>query len=150
MASIAIRWLTPIRARKLIKPMNLRRPTSAAKHVLVVDDDAAVRKSIEFALELYGFEVTAFSSAQELLIDENIPSQSCLVVDYYLPGMNGLELVAKLRERNKALPAVLITSPNEYLRNRAAAAGIFMVDKPMLGVPLLNAVRAAFDETKSP
>ena len=53
--------------------------------MLVVDDDAAVRKSIKFALELEGFEVRDFSSAQELLIEENIPPRSCLVVDYYMP-----------------------------------------------------------------
>jgi FixJ family two-component response regulator len=80
-----------------------------------------------------------------MLIERTIPSPSCLVVDYHLPGMNGLELVAKLRERNSALPAVLITSPNDSLRYRAAASGIQMVDKPMLGGPLLSAVWAAFE-----
>jgi two-component system, LuxR family, response regulator FixJ len=136
---------TPNHARKLTKAMTLRQPLSVAKHVLVVDDDAAVRKSIKFALELEGFEVRDFSSAEELLlIEESIPPCSCLVVDYYMPGMNGLELVARLRERDMALPAVLITSSNDNLRDRAAAFGIIMVDKPMLGVPLLNAVRAAF------
>jgi two-component system response regulator FixJ len=131
--------------------MNPRHPISDAKHVLVVDDDAAVRKSIKFVLELEGFEVRAFSSAHDLLMEESMPSPSCLVVDYHMPGMNGLELVARLRERNAALPAVLITSPDDKLRNRAAAFGISMVDKPMLGGHLLNAVWAAFDgETKSP
>jgi CheY-like chemotaxis protein len=43
------------------------------------------------------------------------------VVDYDMPGMNGLELVARLRERKKVLTAVLITSPDENLRNQAAA-----------------------------
>jgi FixJ family two-component response regulator len=131
--------------------MTSRHPPSAARHVFVVDDDSAVRKSIKFALELEGFEVRAYSSAQQLLIEDSMPFPSCVVVDYHLPGMNGLDLVAKLRERNKALPAVLITSPDDNLRNRAAAAGIPMVDKPMLGDPLLNAVRAAFDgETRAP
>jgi two-component system, LuxR family, response regulator FixJ len=125
--------------------MNPRHPESVARHVFVVDDDSAVRTSIKFALELEGFEVHAYRSALELLIEDGIPSPGCLVVDYHLPGMNGLELVAKLRERNKALPAVLITSPNESLRSRAAASGISMVDKPMLGAPLLSAVHAAFD-----
>ncbi|WP_338834281.1 response regulator [Bradyrhizobium septentrionale] len=134
----------PNRARKLIKAMTLRQPLSVAKHVLVVDDDAAVRKSIKFALELEGFEVRDFSSAEELLIQESIPPRSCLVVDYYMPEMNGLELVAKLRERDSALPVVLITGSDDNLRNRAAALGVIMVDKPMLGAPLLNAVRSAF------
>ena len=134
----------PIRDRKLKQIMNQRHPKSD-RHVFVVDDDFAVRRSIKFSLELEGFEVRAFCSAQELLIEESIPSCGCLVVDYHLPGMNGLELVARLRERNIALPAVLITSPDDNLRRRAAASGISMVDKPMLGGPLLSAIRAALD-----
>jgi len=130
--------------------MTLRQPLSVAKHVLVVDDDAAVRKSIKFALELEEFEVRDFASAEELLIEESIPPHSCLVVDYYMPGMNGLELVARLRDRNMALKAVLITSSDDNLRKQAAASSVIMVDKQMLGSPLLNAVRAAFgDETTS-
>ena len=123
--------------------MILPQPQPAARHVLVVDDDAAVRNSVKFTLELEGFEVRAFRSAEELLIEESIPSCSCLVVDYYMPGMNGLQLVAGMRERDAALPAVLITSSDDNLRNRAAALGVIMVAKPMIGGPLLNAVRDA-------
>ena len=141
----------PNRARKLTKAMTLRQSPSAAKHVLVVDDDAAVRKSVKFALELEGFGVRDFASAEELLIEGSIPPYSCLVVDYHMPGMNGLELVARLHDRNSALPAVLITSSNDKLRDQAAASGVTMVEKPMLAGPLLNAVRAAFGgETTSP
>jgi two-component system response regulator FixJ len=137
-----------LKAPKIMTPRCLKQ---AARHVFVVDDDAAVRKSIKFVLELEGFEVRAFSCAQEMLTEQSIPSPSCLVVDYHLPGMNGLELVAKLRERHAALPAVLITSPNDSLRCRAAASGVPMVDKPMLGDPLLSAVWAAFEgDTRSP
>jgi two-component system response regulator FixJ len=130
---------------KAKKAMNHRHLTAAPKHVFVVDDDTAVRASIKFALELEGFEVRAFPNAEALLATERIPSPSCLVVDYHMPGMNGLDLVARLRERDKALPAVLISSPDDNLRNRAAILGVTMVEKPMLGAPLLNAVRAAFD-----
>jgi two-component system, LuxR family, response regulator FixJ len=101
---------------------------------------------------LEGFEVSAFSTAHDLLLEPSIPSPSCRVVDYHMRGMDGLELVAKLSERSTALPAVLISSPNDRLRSRAAASGIAMVEKPMLGRHLLDAIRAAFDggETKSP
>ena len=141
----------PNRTRKLTKAMTLRRSPAAARHVLVVEDDAAVRKSIKFALELEGFEVREFSNAEELLVEDSIPPRSCLVVDYYMPGMNGLELVTRLRGRYTALPAVLITSSDDNLRNRATASSVIMIDKPMLGSALLNAVRAAFGgETTSP
>jgi FixJ family two-component response regulator len=60
--------------------------------------------------------------------------------------MNGLELVAQLRDRRVSVPVILITSlPNENLRNRAAAAGISIVDKPLVSSGLLDSVREAFD-----
>ena len=86
-----------------------------------------------------------FSDRSSSAIEGSIPPYSCLVVDYHMSGMNGLELVARLRDRNGALPAVLITSSNDKVRNQAAASGVTMVEKPMLAGPLLRAVRAAFD-----
>lgn len=91
-----------------------------------------------------------FSSAEEVLSGKNLPPDSCLVVDYYLPGMNGLELVARLRDRGTAARAVLITSSNNDVRNKAAAFGVIMVEKPMLAGPLLNAIRAAFGDETTP
>jgi two-component system, LuxR family, response regulator FixJ len=77
---------------------------------------------------------------------------TCLVVDYHMPGMNGLELIAQLRDRDVLIPAILITSaPSENLRNRAAAAEVSIVEKPLLGSHLLVSIRMAFDEhLKSP
>ena len=72
-----------------------------AEHVLLIlDDDSAVRASLKFYLEIEGFEVHAYSSADELLNEDSLPASSCLVVDYHLPTMNGLEVVAKLRDRH--------------------------------------------------
>ena len=120
--------------------------------MLVVDDDSAVGNSLKFVLEVEGFQVRVFSSAEELLDEDSLPDASCLVVDYYMPGMNGLELVAHLRDRNVLIPAILITpAPSENLRNRAAAAGVPIVEKPLLGSRLLDSIREAFDgDSKSP
>jgi two-component system, LuxR family, response regulator FixJ len=120
--------------------------------MLVVDDDSAVGNSLKFVLEVEGFQVRVFSSAEELLDEDSLPDASCLVVDYYMPGMNGLELVAHLRDRNVLIPAILITpAPSQNLRNRAAAAGVPIVEKPLLGSRLLDSIREAFDgDTKSP
>jgi two-component system, LuxR family, response regulator FixJ len=101
--------------------------------VLVVDDDSAVKNSLKFMIEVEGFEVNAYSSAHELLNEESLPANSCLVTDYHMHDMTGLELVAHLRECI-SIPAILMTAhPTDILRNRAAAAGISIVEKPLLG-----------------
>lgn len=130
----------------------LRAGVGAKQVVLVVDDDSAVRNSLRFTLEVEGFEVRAYSSAHELLDEDRLPTLSCLVTDYHMPAMNGLELVAQLRDRHVLIPAILVTSlPNDNLRNRAAAAGISIVEKPVLGSRLLDFIRNAFDgHIKSP
>jgi two-component system response regulator FixJ len=132
--------------------MNQLHAVVNAKQVIhVVDDDAAVRNSLKFMLEVEGFEVCAYANVDDLLNKERPPASGCLVTDYHLPAMNGLELVAQLRDRRILIPAILITShPDEYIRNRAAAAGIPIVEKPVLGSHLLDTIREAFDgHTKS-
>jgi two-component system, LuxR family, response regulator FixJ len=118
-----------------------------AKHViLVVDDDAAVRNSLKFMMEVEGFEVRAYANANELLKEGTLPVSSCLVVDYHMPAMNGLGLVAVLRNRRISIPAILMTAhPDENIRKQAVAAGIPIVEKPLLGTRLLDSIREAFD-----
>jgi two-component system, LuxR family, response regulator FixJ len=78
--------------------------------VLVVDDDSAVRHSLQFSLELEGFAVRLYADGRELLDDPHLPACGCLVVDQVMPGMSGLDVVDALRLRGSSNPAVLITS----------------------------------------
>jgi FixJ family two-component response regulator len=113
--------------------------------VLVVDDDPAVLSSLEFALQTEGFSVTTFVNGHDLLQRQLMPSRGCFVIDYYLPGMNGLEVALALRERSIDLPIILITThPTRSLKQNAAAEGIEIVEKPLLGNTLSEAIRAAF------
>jgi len=113
--------------------------------VLVVDDDPAVLSSLEFALQTEGFSVTTFASGHDLLQRQLMPARGCFVIDYYLPGMNGLEVALALRERSIDLPIILITThPTRSLKQNAAAEGIEIVEKPLLGNTLSEAIRAAF------
>jgi FixJ family two-component response regulator len=74
-----------------------------------------------------------------------MPARGCFVIDYYLPGMNGLEVALALRERSIDLPIILITThPTRSLKQNAAAEGIEIVEKPLLGNTLSEAIRAAF------
>jgi two-component system, LuxR family, response regulator FixJ len=111
--------------------------------VVVVDNDAAVLGALKFALELEGFAVTPFRSAAEVLAEKDLPASGCLVVDFNLSGMNGLDLVAALRDRSVSLPAILIAgSASPDVRRRAAAASMPIVEKPLFGNALLNAINA--------
>jgi two-component system, LuxR family, response regulator FixJ len=113
--------------------------------VIVVDDDLAVCNSLKFSLEVEGFAVRAYSGVVELLGDAELPFSDCLVLDQNMPGMNGLDLIAQLRARDIAVPAILVTSyPTAALSQRAAKAGLAIVEKPFLGTALLDRIRDQF------
>jgi two-component system, LuxR family, response regulator FixJ len=114
--------------------------------VLIIDDDPAVRNSLKFALEVEGFAVRTYHAGGDLLRETEFPTDGCLVVDYKLPEMNGLDLLVELRRRDVALPAILITThPSREVRRRAALAGATLIEKPLLNDTLFLGIRAALD-----
>jgi two-component system, LuxR family, response regulator FixJ len=128
--------------------MDQSRAAADAKHVLLVlDDDPAVRDSLKFSLGIEGFDVRVYASPNELLNDNSLPAfSSCLIVDYHMPAMNGLDVIAKLRERRNSILAILMTGlPNANLRQRASAAGVVLVEKPIRGTALIECIHALLD-----
>lgn len=116
-----------------------QRPT-----IVVVDDDAAVRGSLKFSLEIEGFAVRSYPNAAALMQAEPNPTCSCLVIDQNMPGMSGLRLLADLRQRGVAAPAVLICGHvTAMVRQEAARAQVRLVEKPFLGNVLIDSIRAA-------
>jgi two-component system response regulator FixJ len=113
--------------------------------VAVVDDDDAVRDSLQFLLEIAGFQVDAYSSAQQFLNDATLADLRCLVVDQHMPDTTGLQLVTQLRAQGATLPVALITgSPSPDLVRRAQQLGIAAVlEKPLADDVLLNFVAGA-------
>jgi len=110
--------------------------------VVVVDDDDGVRESLRNLMEVEGFVVRDFSSGQDLLNEASLPVIGCLVVDYEMPAMNGLELVSALRGRGVSFPVILFTgNTGQHVRDRAAAMSALVVEKP--GLQLLERVREA-------
>lgn len=113
--------------------------------VIVVDDDDAVRNSLKFALELEGLTVRLFKDGAELLAVQDLPQDACFVFDYNMPGMTGIELVGKLRQRRIDCPAILIASRvSDDLHGRAARSGFRVVlEKPLHDSELLDSIHAA-------
>jgi two-component system, LuxR family, response regulator FixJ len=113
-----------------------------AKHLLLVlDDDAAVRESLKFLLEIEGFTVRTFASPDELLNENELPVSGCLIVDNQMPAMNGLDVVATLRQRQNSMPAILITAhPDAKIHERASAAGVTLIKKPFQQAALVDCI----------
>ena len=117
--------------------------SSSKLNVIVVDDDPAVLNSLKFSLEIEGLSVSCYHSGTELLNAVDSLDSGCMVVDYHLFDMNGLELLRKLRDRSISIPALLITSyPSMALRKEAAQAGVRIIEKPLFGNLLLDAIRS--------
>jgi FixJ family two-component response regulator len=111
---------------------------------IVVDDDPAVCSSLKFALEVEGLSVRIYSDAAEALQEANYPERGCLIIDYKLPEMTGLDLLSLLRERRINLPAIIITSnPSAFVVHRAKASGAILIEKPLLSEALYDAVHQA-------
>ncbi len=116
--------------------------------VFVVDDDPAVLQSLAFSLGTEGYDVSIYRNAKALLGVDALPARGCLIIDYILPDMDGLELARRLRARGIGLPVILITTnPGRTLLRRASAAGIRVVEKPLLSDTLSEAVSASFDSS---
>ena len=113
--------------------------------VLVVDDDAAVRAALKFALEVEGFHVQLYDGPQALLADDNLPERACLVIDYRMPEIDGIELVDRLRSRNIMLPVILISGRvSKHLRSLAQRSGLTRVlEKPLSDAALVESIRGA-------
>lgn len=95
---------------------------------------------MKFALELEGLTVRLFKDGAELLAVQHPPQDACFVIDYNMPGMTGIELVGKLRQRRIDCPAILIASQvSDDLYGRTAQSGF----RGVLEKPLHDSIHAA-------
>lgn len=113
--------------------------------VYVIDDDQAVRDSLRFLLDATGFSVKLFDSATGFL--DRAPSLEfgCIVSDVQMPGMNGIDLLRRLKTEHTILPVVLMTGHGDIpLAVEAIKLGaIEFLEKPFDDQQLLGAIRTA-------
>jgi two-component system response regulator FixJ len=111
--------------------------------IYVVDDDYDVLTSLRFLLETEGFDVRTFRSATALLNSSARRGADCLIVDYKMAEIDGLELAQRLRGLDVSTPIVMITGyPDENIATKANSAGVRQVLlKPNLEGNLVDCVR---------
>jgi len=118
--------------------------------ILIIDDDPAVLGSLSFMLEAEGFNVCAVGDVCELLSCESISGHDCVVVDYWMPVMNGFDVLLWLQDRKVDTPAVMITARSEpKLRARALQAGFArVIEKPLLDRALADDIKQVIGSPK--
>ena len=116
--------------------------------VFLVDDDAAALKSLRWLLESAQLQVEDYSSAEELLEDYDPDVPGCLVIDFRMPGMNGLELQAALLERGCRHPIIFVTGYGDVPTcSRAYHQGAFdFIEKPVNHQAMVDLVNRALGE----
>jgi two-component system response regulator FixJ len=120
-----------------------------AQTVHIVDDDEGVRLSIEFLLKSEGLAPVTYASAQDLL-NAVLPPAGCVLTDFRMPGMDGLELQTRLADQGVRLPIIVMTGFADVpAAVRAMKAGaIDFLEKPFDEDKLLQAVRRALLENR--
>lgn len=123
-----------------MKPMQ-----TEAQLVAIVDDDEDVRNAVHAVLKSAGLSPRSFASAEEFLGSGKRSETACLISDIEMPGMNGLELQARLAEDGGRIPIIFITAyGNTRTRTRAMKAGALdFLEKPFDDEILLERVRTA-------
>ena len=117
--------------------------------MLIVDDDAAFRSSLENLIRSIGWRVQGFSSAEEFLRSNQVHETGCLILDVRMPGMSGLELQRQLVMANLRVPIIFITAhENDVWRTQALEAGaVAFLYKPFYEEELLDAIDAALNDS---
>lgn len=116
------------------------------KLVHVVDDDDAVRRSLDFMLRSAGFAVERWEDGVEFLKGVDRAKPACVLLDVRMPGMDGLEVQAAMAERGINLPVIVLTGHGDIaIAVRAMQGGaIDFLEKPYTRERLLEAIEVAF------
>jgi len=119
--------------------------------VFVVDDDISVRESLELLIRNAGWQPELLATAQEFLARPRVLVPSCLVLDVTLPGLNGLELQARIGADRTDMPIIFITGHGDVPMSVQAmkAGAVEFLTKPFGDGVLLSAIRNAIERSRT-
>lgn len=115
--------------------------------ISVVDDDDALRSSLEDLIRSIGFRVQGFISAEAFLRSNQVQKTDCLILDVRMPGMTGIGLQRQLRSESPDLPIIFITAHEDHnVQAQAFEAGaVAFLYKPVYEQDLLSAIDVALE-----
>ena len=118
--------------------------------VHLVDDDEAIRRSVGFMLKTSGFHVRTYESGFDLLKSASNLEPGCVLLDIRMPGMDGLEVQATLRDKGVTLPVIIMTGHGDVtLAVQAMKSGaIDFIEKPFEKAVLLGAIEHAIQRLR--
>ncbi len=122
----------------------------SAPVIFIVDDDDQIREGIRSTFEAEGRTVRDYSTCEAFLADYRPGSEGCLLIDAYLPGMSGLELLRRLHAAGHQLPSIMITGNSDVpiaVQAMKAGASDFL-EKPISSKELLASVNRALEQSK--
>ncbi len=120
--------------------------------IFVVDDDSQVRQAMRAFLETRHYRVEDFASGESFLDALAPDATGCALVDFRLPGMDGIEVLRRLVARDNPLPAIIVTGSSEITDAVAAmkAGAADFVEKPVDAETLATAITRALQRTSHP
>ncbi|OAF19365.1 response regulator transcription factor [Bradyrhizobium neotropicale] len=129
----------------MTRPIDEAHPPSAKSIVIIVDDDAGIRTSLDSLFRSVGLETRLFGSPAELLGGQLPDRPGCIVLDVRLPGVSGLDLQGQLAQQGIGYPIIFMTGHGDIpMSVRAMKAGaVDFLSKPFRDQDMLDAVTAA-------
>lgn len=125
---------------------------SAAVQVFIVDDDEAVRDSLEALLAVQGHSVQSYPSGDAFLAAWRPEARGCALVDLRMPGMDGLQLIDRLKSQGSKLPVIVVTGHGDVpLAVKAMKSGaVDFIEKPYSNDTIVQVVRQALARANTP
>lgn len=113
--------------------------------LILVEDDENVRRAMTMLLRARGYHIDAYRSGTEFLMTHAAHGGDCLLIDYKMPRIDGLEVMRRLRAEQDSTPGIMITGYySESLRQRALDAGFAEIfEKPAMPGALVAMIKTA-------
>jgi two-component system CheB/CheR fusion protein len=118
--------------------------------IFIVDDDSHIREGLREVLEESGWVAEGFATCEAFFSAYRPGREACLVLDAYLPGMDGIELLRRLRVAGRKLPVIMITGNSDVpMAIQAMKAGaIDFIEKPVHRDELLTSIERALEQSR--